>query len=132
MRRHGEGDEVVLRCGPNHLIPGLAAKVMADVMDERIAQLGHEFAPEHDDAHRKGELAWAAIHYVASAILAGLGVRDYLGAVLRIDIIGVRVAWPFEQAWWKPGTPRRMLVKACALLLAEIERLDRQAHRAGG
>jgi hypothetical protein len=36
------------------------------------------------------------------------------------------MAWP--QDWeFKPDTPRRMLVKAAALLLAEIERLDRAA-----
>lgn len=33
--------------------------------------------------------------------------------------------WPDE--WWKPAGPRRNLVKAGALILAEIERLDRAA-----
>ena len=35
--------------------------------------------------------------------------------------------FPWEDAWWKPTTPRRDLVKAAALILAEIERLDRMA-----
>ncbi len=33
--------------------------------------------------------------------------------------------WPWAEEWWKPINPRRNLVKAAALILAEIERLDR-------
>lgn len=33
--------------------------------------------------------------------------------------------WPWEAQWWKCAHPRRTLVKAAALLIAEIERLDR-------
>ena len=33
--------------------------------------------------------------------------------------------WPWLSSWWKPSTNRRDLVKAGALILAEIERLDR-------
>ena len=39
----------------------------------------------------------------------------------------VSLAWPWDEQWWKPTTVRRDLVKACALALAEIERLDRTA-----
>jgi hypothetical protein len=35
--------------------------------------------------------------------------------------------WPWSKDWWKPKTPRRDLVRAGALSLAEIERLDRAA-----
>ncbi len=35
--------------------------------------------------------------------------------------------WPWATSWWKPTTKRRNLVKAGALILAEIERLDRAA-----
>lgn len=37
--------------------------------------------------------------------------------------------WPrsWSRAWWKPKNPRRDLVRAAALLIAEIERLDRRA-----
>ncbi|MEB3421767.1 hypothetical protein VK682_24660 [Salipiger manganoxidans] len=38
--------------------------------------------------------------------------------------------WPWDRKWWKPTTPRRDLVKAGALIVAEIERLDRAALRA--
>lgn len=33
--------------------------------------------------------------------------------------------WPWSREWWKPKNPRRDLVKAGALIVAEIERLDR-------
>lgn len=34
--------------------------------------------------------------------------------------------WPWEAHWWKCSHPRRALVKAAALILAEIERYDRK------
>ena len=41
---------------------------------------------------------------------------------------GVRPAtWPWDWKWWKPTNPRRDLVKAAALILAEIDRIDRAA-----
>ncbi|AFQ48272.1 hypothetical protein [Burkholderia cepacia] len=41
--------------------------------------------------------------------------------------------WPktWEPSWSKPTTPRRNLVKAGALILAELERLDRVAVSTG-
>ncbi|EBP0408322.1 hypothetical protein JN58_23590 [Salmonella enterica] len=35
------------------------------------------------------------------------------------------VNWPLSSVWWKPSSPRGDLVKAGALILAEIERGDR-------
>lgn len=37
------------------------------------------------------------------------------------------VSWPWDFQWFKPSDDRRNLVKAGALILAELERLDR-AH----
>lgn len=37
---------------------------------------------------------------------------------------------PWDEKWWKPKNPRRDLVKAGALILAEIERIDRQSEAA--
>jgi len=37
--------------------------------------------------------------------------------------------WPWGGFTWKPTTPRRDLVKAAALILAEIERLDRATNK---
>lgn len=40
--------------------------------------------------------------------------------------------WTWDRSWWKPTNRRRDLVKAGALILAEIERLDRAAPEAEG
>lgn len=37
----------------------------------------------------------------------------------------IEQAWPFDRRWFKPTDPRRDLVKAAALILAEIDRMDR-------
>lgn len=34
--------------------------------------------------------------------------------------------WPWDSKWWKPTTDRRDLIKAAALIIAEIERLDNE------
>ncbi|QQE91282.1 hypothetical protein [Azotobacter chroococcum] len=39
-------------------------------------------------------------------------------------------AWPWNLRWWKPGDARSALVKAGALILAEIEPLDHQEQKA--
>jgi len=83
-----------------------------DILAERRRQIEAEgWTPEHDDAYASGVLAEAAASYA-------------LGAFERPD--HPPESWPWDQAWWKPSEdPRRNLVKACALLLAEIERIDR-------
>ncbi len=88
-----------------------------DVMGERTRQMAVEgFTPEHDDVHVDGEIAEAAICYT----MTGMG-KDHA------SVCGGW--WPDEWStrWWKPTDPRSDLVKAGALILAEIERLDRAA-----
>lgn len=102
-----------------------------DVLAERQRQMNAEgWTPEHDDTHDHGEMARAAACYAWVASLSDTG-REYhavpdqwpsdLGAGL----------WPaaWKRRWWKPTDRRRDLVKAGALILAEIERLDRAAPR---
>ncbi|MFU3267071.1 hypothetical protein ACM7LV_20210 [Pseudomonas aeruginosa] len=88
-----------------------------DVQAERRRQITAEgWTPEHDDAHSHGEMARAAACY---ALAGSSAPNDGTAALL------VSLAWPWDEQWWKPSTARRDLVKACALALAEIERLDR-------
>lgn len=101
--------------------------ILEEISAERRRQIEVEgFTPqEHDDAHAEGELATAAstyAQYASSAQMhaAGLGFSRGGYAPAR---------WPWLAAWWKPQDRRRDLVKAAALLVAEIERLDRQAAR---
>lgn len=85
-----------------------------DVLAERRRQIEVEgWTPEHDDAHNGGQLAAAAAAYAT----AGRQL-DALG--------GPGPLWPWELQWWKPRSYRDNLVKAGALILAEIERLDRR------
>jgi hypothetical protein len=88
---------------------------------ERQRQIEREgYTEAHDDEHDTGELAGAAAAYALAAAddlyPLSLGDGDY------------REEAPdcFPLGWtWKHDTPRRMLVKAGALVLAELERLDR-------
>ncbi|WP_254904652.1 hypothetical protein [Pseudomonas aeruginosa] len=90
-----------------------------DVQAERRRQVEAEgWTPEHDDEHSHGQMARAAACY---ALAGSSAPNDGTAALL------VSLAWPWDEQWWKPTTTRRDLVKACALGLAEIERLDRAA-----
>ncbi len=88
----------------------------ADVLAERRRQVTAEgWTSEHDDEHDSGQLAIAAATYALRS------------ARFRFDIQSEIWPWSFE--WWKPSDPRRNLVKAAALILAEIERLDRASGK---
>lgn len=100
------------------------SRALAEIAAERHRQVTDEgWTPEHDDEHDKGELARAGAGYAYHA-----GLSDELRSK------GLPQAWPAGWAfiWWKPTTRRRDLVKAGALIVAEIERLDRAAARASG
>ncbi|MEB5104407.1 hypothetical protein RXP90_03710 [Pseudomonas aeruginosa] len=96
-----------------HSVP----RAWLDVQAERRRQVEAEgWTPEHDDEHSHGQMARAAACYA----LAGSSTPNDGTAALLVSL-----AWPWDQQWWKPTSARRDLVKACALALAEIERLDR-------
>lgn len=78
---------------------------------ERERQISSEgWSPAHDDSHDIGQMADAAVCYVNAAM-------DHETPPHR---------WPWEREWWKPSPdPVRNLVKAGALIAAEIERLQR-------
>lgn len=102
---------------------GPRAKVMAEIELERVRQVNKEgWTREHDDGHRRGELAQAAACYAApERMFVGITAagRGYEPFTLYRD------AWPWNDEWWKPKDRRRDLVRAAALIVAEIERLDR-------
>lgn len=98
--------------------PVQPTQAAADVLAERRRQIEQEgWTPAHDDEYlMRGSLARAASCYA----LSSLGLK-----------VAVPGGWPWASEWWKPTTPRRDLVKAGALILAEIERLDRHAAKQG-
>lgn len=86
-----------------------------DVLAERRRQVEAEgWTPEHDDKHVPGSLTSAAGCYAMYTLAYPAGDPP--------------PAWPWDATWWKPSNNRRNLEKAGALILAEIERLDRAAH----
>ncbi|HCF1478236.1 TPA: hypothetical protein NH855_004337 [Pseudomonas aeruginosa] len=112
----------MLAAAPSHSTP--VPQAWIDVLAERRRQVEAEgWTPEHDDEHSHGQMARAAACY---ALAGSSAPNDGTAALL------VSLAWPWDQQWWKPTSARRDLVKACALALAEIERLDRAAASQGG
>ncbi|HFF2253530.1 TPA: hypothetical protein ACRNQA_000386 [Pseudomonas aeruginosa] len=98
---------------------GQMPQAWLDVQAERRRQITAEgWTPEHDDEHSHGQIARAAACY---ALAGSSAPNDGTAALL------VSLAWPWDQQWWKPTSARRDLIKAGALILAEIERLDRAA-----
>ena len=94
------------------------SKAALDVLAERRRQIDEEgWMPGYDDGHSDGQLARAASCY---AYYGSWGASDRQQMARRFPR-----EWPWERAWWKPSDRRRDLVKAAALILAEIERLDR-------
>lgn len=95
---------------PGNLVP----QAWLDVQAERRRQITAEgWTPEHDDLYCAAELPRAAAAYILN------GANDEAPAI-----------WPFVAKWWKPRDARSNYVRAGALILAEIERLDRA--RQGG
>ncbi len=112
-------EECYIGADPAHpktagVTPSVASE---DVLTERRRQIEQEgFDHKHDDQDdQPGDLARAAACY---AIAAAYYPHD--------DVAIVRF-WPWLDTWWKPTDRRRNLVKAGALIIAEIERLDRTA-----
>lgn len=86
------------------------------IAKERERQINIEgWTPEHDAKHDKGELALAAAGYALAEELREESNDNF-----------APYWWPWENRYWKP-TPNdriRELVKAGALIVAEIERLQ--------
>ena len=105
--------------------PLVLSRAADDVIAERVRQTSVEgWTPEHDDQHADGSLAWAAVSYAMPEPHRFGGCywrmgREY-GPIPP-------VSWPdsWHVRWWKPKDRRRDLVRAAALLIAELERLDR-------
>ncbi|CAK0530630.1 gp43 [Burkholderia pseudomallei] len=99
-----------------------------DMLAERRRQVEAEgWTPKHDDEHDKGEMARAAACYALHAgscfawrADAYQSAKPHEGNPAAQDSL-----WPWDMQWWKPKDPRRDLVRAGALILAELERLDR-------
>ncbi|MDD9738468.1 DHHA1 domain-containing protein [Marinovum sp. SP66] len=95
-----------------------AAGVSAITAERKRQTEVEGWTPEHDDAHDQCELSLAGAVYA----LSGSADSEWRNNA-RIDAI--RELWPFESHWFKQTGGREDLVKAGALIAAEIDRLDR-------
>lgn len=97
------------------------SKALQDVIAERQRQIQQEgWTPEHDDQHADGAMAKAASAYALWAALPDDTRAAHPKGEPPLPI------WPWADKWWKPENPRRDLVRAAALIVAEIERIDRR------
>lgn len=95
---------------------------------ERQRQITAEgWSAEHDDNHDSGELSGAGAAY---ALNAACMLYPFNGTEIEDPTL---VGWPAR--WgitaWKPKSPREDLVRAGALIAAEIDRLDRASEQEG-
>jgi len=90
------------------------------IAQERTRQVCHKAWTEfHDDGHVNGELARAAACYASYDI-------PWCGKNKRLALI--KILWPRQWSrrdYWKPKDRIRNLVRAGALIAAEIDRLQR-------
>jgi hypothetical protein len=85
------------------------AHILEEVLNERRRQIEVKgFTVEHDRQHDEGELAEAAAAY----------------ALYAAHIPGAKDFWPWQYHSFRSGTEREALIKAAALLVADIERID--------
>ncbi len=108
-----------------------------DIAAERRRQIEVEgwHAAHDDDPHGGGALAIAAAWYAMNAHTHDMLPSERLEITNSSHVANAlfagrhgeqsSMAWPWELKWWKPKDRRRDLVRAGALIVAEIERLDR-------
>lgn len=85
---------------------------------ERYRQIGEEgYNAEHDERLEAGALAMAAAVYIMGACAGLQEGKGMPGETM--------ICWPFEAAAYNPKDPLRDLVRAGALIAAEIDRMLR-------
>lgn len=99
-----------------------------DILNERRRQIESEgWSEDHDDQHTDQSLALVAALYAAPVELFG-AETDSNGRFFAFED-----PWPttWDESWDRRDdfSPRRRLVVAAALLIAEIERIDRMNAR---
>lgn len=99
------------------------AKGAADIAAERQRQIDVEgWTAERDDTYTNGSLALAAASYAShAAAFSALNPPLDMYQICPASM----VSWPWNETWWKPKNARADLVRAGALIAAEIDRLDR-------
>lgn len=102
-----------------------ALVLIANERERQIAEEGYTL--DHDDEHHENELPLAAAAYAEH-----VGSRQWLFGDMPENYVGDEApdCWPWEESAWKPKDPLRDLVRAGALIVAAIERLQRLGNKA--
>ena len=96
---------------------------------ERKRQVEAEgWTPEHDNEHAECELLAAAVNYLELGEFVSHYGRTDGETFFHGHPPSRSFRWPFSKEWWKPDyqDPVRNLIKAGALIAAEIDRLLRK------
>lgn len=98
--------------------------VFNDVFAERKRQIDQEhYSHEHDDEYDQNELIRAASSYLSHVIGRGWVFKETCPETYQDE--EAPDLWPWDLDFWKPKNPRCDLVRAAALIIAEIEKIDR-------
>lgn len=98
--------------------------VLMEIASERAKQISKGFDASHDDEHACDEIAAVAAWYAMPEVCRDWDMYD--------DSFGSTIGESILPEDWPTPTEtdrRKQLIKAAALLVAEIERLDRDATR---
>lgn len=108
------------------------AAIQAIYAERQRQQEEEGWTVEHDDTHSNGDIAKAAAAYAWLASCEDYELSSSAYSMRNHDL-GIRkkplTIWPWDMMWWKPKDRRSDLIRAAALIVAEIERLDRQKYR---
>lgn len=106
--------------------PEDTSKAIIDVMNECDRQWNEKgYTDAHDDEVNKGgELVWAAACYAVAG-----GAPNPASCVIGMNNIP-HALWPWALESFNPKDRRTDLVRAAALLVREIERMDRASEKA--
>lgn len=93
--------------------------VLDEIKAEREKQIAKGYHAAHDDKHVDGEILEGAIIYAEHEE----NCKDRMNGSIYQQYGN---DWPWDESSFKPKDHRTNLIKAAAMIVAEIERLDRQ------
>ncbi len=119
--KQADKEEAARREGENHKT---RMHILNAIAFERQRQIeGEGFDEERDDLiHTPGDLCAAGACYAQHA--AGTMNDEHVVHPNRTTPL----FWPWDAGWWKPKEPEADLIRAAALIVAELERIARARH----
>jgi hypothetical protein len=102
---------------------------LAEIAARRQHQIAKGYDAAHDDQHTDASIARGAAAFALAAYgTVTLDADRRMGRLYRghetLSVYPSRI-WPWENGF-NPESPRKALIDAAAMIVAEIERLDRK------